>query len=124
MTKKEILTKNAATPAGSYSQGLVAGNLIFTAGQMGTDPETGRKPEGIEAQTKQALANIRAILNEAGADLEDVVKVTAHLGNMDDFDGYDKVYRAFFQKPYPVRTTVQSGLGGALVEIDAIAVKG
>ena len=123
MAKQEIVTKKAATPGGSYSQGLVAGNLVFTAGQMGTDPETGKRPEGIRAQTERALKNVRAILNEAGADLDDVVKVAVHLADMDDFDDYDEVYRSFFKKPYPVRTTVQSGLHGALVEIDAIAVK-
>lgn len=119
----EVRTGEAPVPAGSYSQGLAIGNMIFTAGQIGKNPATGEIPTTVSEQTDQALKNIAAILKEAGASMSDVVKVTVHLSDFADFDEFDKVYRTHFTKPHPVRTTVQSGLGGVLVEIDAIAVK-
>lgn len=123
MVKKEIATKKAPNPEGSYSQGIIAGELIFTAGQIGKNPETGEMPEGIAEQTRQALENICAILHKADASAEDVIKVTVHLASFDDFDEFDGVYKTFFKKPYPVRTTVQSVLDGPLIEVDVMAVK-
>ena len=124
MEKRELQTKNAPAPAGPYSQGIVAGNIILTAGQVGVNPATGEMPKGVAEQTKQALENIRTILKEAGADMGDGVKATVHLADFDDFDGFNEVYKTFFSQPYPVRTTVESVLDGPLVEIDVMAVKG
>lgn len=124
MVKKEITTEKAPNPEGSYSQGIIAGNLILTSGQIGKNPRTGEMPEGIAEQTRLAMENIRAVLLEAGADMEDVVKVTVHLASFNDFDGFDGVYKTFFQRPYPVRTTVESVLDGPLIEVDVMAVKG
>lgn len=121
--KREIWTSEAPTPAGSYSQGLAIGNMVFTAGQVGKNPVTGEIPATVGEQTDQALKNIAAILDEAGASMSDVVKVTVHLADFDKFDEFDEAYRTHFPKPHPVRTTVQSSLGGVLVEIDVIAVK-
>lgn len=95
--------------------------MIFTAGQVGIDSATGELAEGIEAQTRQTLENIKAILSKGGAAMDDVVKVTVHLQSFDDFDRFDGIYRTFFTEPRPARTTVQSELGGVLIEIDAIA---
>ena len=122
-TKKAIRTENAPNPAGSYSQGVAFGELIFTAGQVGKNPATGEYPPTVAGQTDQALENIAAILKEAGASMDDVIKTTVHLASFDDFDAFDAAYRKHFREPYPVRTTVESGLGGVLVEIDAVAAK-
>jgi len=124
MKKEAIRTERAPAPGGSYSQGLRAGDWFFTAGQVGIDPATGMLPEGIEAQTEQALKNVSAILEAAESCLNDVVKVTVHLEDFADFAAFDAVYRRFFDDPRPVRTTVQSGLKGRKVEIDVIACRG
>ncbi len=120
--KKEIRTPKAPQPAGAYSQGLKFGNMVFTAGQVGKNPATGELPKDIEGQTRQALENIRAILAEGGASMDDVVKATVHLQDFDDFDRFNAVYVTFFAEPRPVRTTVQSELRGVLVEIDVMAI--
>ncbi|MDF2724546.1 MAG: endoribonuclease [Paenibacillus sp.] len=119
--KQEIRTTKAPMPAGPYSQGLRIGNRVYVAGQGPKNPETGVIPETIEEQTRQVLLNVQAILHEAGATMDDVVKVTTHLRSLSDFDAYNSVYVQFFNKPYPVRTTVGSELRNMLVEIDVIA---
>lgn len=121
MKKIEIKTNKAPLPIGAYSQGLVVGNRVYVAGQGPLDPETGKYAEGIENQTRQVLRNISNILVEAGATLNDVVKMTSHLKRLEDFAGYDKVCREMLSPPYPTRTTVCSGLKDILVEIDVIA---
>lgn len=119
--KQEIRTSKAPAPVGPYSQGLRVGNRVYVAGQGPLNPETGKVPESIAEQTRQVLKNIENILQEAGATMDDVVKVTAHLQDLNDFDEYNAVYRQFFKEPYPVRTTVGSELDDILVEIDVIA---
>src|SRR5713226_1326983 len=94
--KQQIQTSKAPQPAGPYSQAIVVDSLIFVAGQGPLDPDSGQAPQGVEAQTHQVLKNLRAILEAAGADLSDVVKVTAHLANLADFDTYNGVYRQYF----------------------------
>lgn len=121
---QRIQVNNAPEPAGPYSQGLIAGPFVFVAGQGPKNPETGETPEGVEAQTHQVLRNIQAILAGGGASLADVVKVTAHLSDLNDFDAFNGVYRQYFSEPLPVRTTVGSQLRGILVEIDVIAYRG
>ncbi|KOV52604.1 endoribonuclease L-PSP [Streptomyces sp. AS58] len=113
----------APRPAGAYSQGVVAGGFLYTAGFGPQDPATGETPNGVAAQTAQVLRNIGAVLAEHGLTMRDVVKVTAHLQHLQrDFPEYDAAYRAFFAEPYPVRTTVGSDLMNILVEIDVVAV--
>lgn len=120
--KKEIKTDKAPRPAGPYSQALVVGGRVYVAGQGPTDPATGTKPDGVEAQTRKTLTNLKNILEVAGATMDNVVKSTVHLANLDDFAAFNVVYQEFFTAPYPVRTTVGSALlGGILVEIDVIA---
>jgi 2-iminobutanoate/2-iminopropanoate deaminase len=124
MTRKIVRTEAAPKPGGPYSQGIVAGEFIFVAGQDGRDPSTGVRPEGIEAQTKQTLSNIAAILNEGGSSLEKVVKVSVFLNDLNDFEAMNKVYAVFFPMDPPVRTTVQTTFReGMLVEIDVIALR-
>jgi 2-iminobutanoate/2-iminopropanoate deaminase len=122
MAKKEIKTDKSPQPVGPYSQGLVVGNRIYVAGQGPKNPETGKVPEGIEEQTRQTMMNVKNIVEAAGGTMDNVVKSTVHLANLDDFEAFNKVYSTFFTTPYPVRTTVGSALlGGILVEIDVIA---
>ncbi|WP_222430003.1 RidA family protein [Paenibacillus cremeus] len=119
--KKEIQTLLAPGPVGPYSQGIQVGNRVYVAGQGPLNPETGTVPETIEEQTRQVLTNIQNILTAAGATMDHVVKVTAHLSDLKYFDAYNSVYEQFFSRPYPVRTTVGSQLDNILVEIDVIA---
>ncbi|MGW5042944.1 RidA family protein [Streptomyces parvulus] len=121
--KRAVRTTGAPRPAGAYSQGVVAGGLLFTAGFGPQDPATGVVPEGVGPQTAQVLRNVRAVLAEEGLTPRDVVKVTAHLQHLKrDFAAYDAAYREFFDEPCPVRTTVGSDLMDILVEIDVVAV--
>lgn len=121
--QQEIIVADAPPPGGHYSQGIIAGPFVFVAGQGPLDVTTNAVPEGITAQTKQVLRNLEAILRGAGCSLADVVKVTAHLANLDDFDEFNATYSQHFVKPLPVRTTVGSVLKGILVEIDVIAYR-
>lgn len=126
MHHRERIHSDAAPQAlGPYSQAIVAGNLVFTAGQLGGDPRTGQLAEGIEAQSLQALGNIAAVLDAAGAGWGDVVKTTVFLANMADFAAFNAVYAEVVEEPFPARSTVAAAdlPRGALVEIDAIAVR-
>jgi reactive intermediate/imine deaminase len=123
MAKTEIRTDAAPPPGGGYSQGIKAGRLVFTAGQVGIDPATGELAgDTIEEQTTQVLDNLAAVLGAGGATLADVVKVTAFLADMSLFPGYDTVYRSYFPEPRPARSSVGVNLGRFLVEIEAVAV--
>ncbi|MDP4109219.1 MAG: Rid family detoxifying hydrolase [Bacillota bacterium] len=121
--KKSVKTTSAPVPAGPYSQAIVTEHNIYVAGQGPAAPETGLVPQGIEAQTRQVLKNIEAILKAAGSSIENVVKVSAYLSDMADFEQFNRVYKEFFNEPYPVRTTVGVQLVNILVEVDVIAVK-
>ena len=121
MTKRAITTQDAPTPVGPYSQGIVSKGFLYTAGFGPQDPATGVVPEGVAEQTRQVLCNIVAVLSEAGAGLDDVVKSTVHLQHLKrDFAEYNAAYAEFFSAPYPVRTTVGSDLNEILVEIDVV----
>jgi len=125
-TKKEIVAAEKAPRAiGPYSAAVKAGNLIFTAGQLGIDPESGEfVPGGIEAETRQALLNLQAVLEAAGSSLKSVVKTTVFLQDMNDFGVMNVIYGEFFTEDYPARSAVQAARlpkDGA-VEIEAIAL--
>ena len=126
MHHREAIRTDAAPPAlGPYSQAIVAGDLVFTAGQLGGDPRSGQLPEGIEAQTLQALRNIASVLEAAGAGWKDVVKTTVFLADMSDFAAFNAVYAEVLEEPFPARSTVEAAAlpKGARIEIDAIAVR-
>lgn len=108
-------------PAGAYSAAIRAGDLIFVSGQVPKDPDTGRIEGDIAQQTRQVLANLRTVLERAGASLDDVVAVTAYLADIADWDAFNAVYGETFRPPYPTRTTLGAGLHGFRVEISAIA---
>jgi len=120
---KEIFTSKAPKPIGPYSQAIISGNLIFCSGQIGINPDTGELAEGIEAQTKQVLKNLKEILIEAHSSLEKVIKTTIFLKNIADFKKVNEIYGEFFSSHKPARSTVEvSNLPkGALVEIEIIA---
>ena len=109
-----------------YSPGIMVGDTLYLAGQLGRDPATTKiVPGGIEAETRQTLTNLREVLRAAGMDFGDVVSVTAYLVDFKDFDAYNKVYREFFPKDPPARATVgvASLNQGGRVELQMIAVK-
>lgn len=125
--KKVIATTNAPAAIGPYSQGVAAtGEMIFVSGQLPIDPTTGEFPgNDIVSQTDQSLKNIKAILEEAGATMNNVVKTTVLLQNIADFAEMNKVYATYFEGECPARAAFQVAAlpKGALVEIEAIAVK-
>ncbi|MCR4994124.1 MAG: RidA family protein [Bacteroidales bacterium] len=120
-----VSTSAAPAAIGPYSQAICVGNLVFCSGQLPINPVTGVFPEGgIEAQTRQSLANVKAILTEAGTDLSHVVKTTVFLASMDDFAAMNAVYAEAFSAPFPARSAVavKALPKNALVEIECIAV--
>lgn len=122
---KEILTTTKAPGAiGPYSQGIKAGSLVITSGQLPLDPETGTFPEGIEAQTRQSLQNCKQVLKAAGATLENVIKTTVFLKDMNDFGAMNQVYATFFTADCPARSAVEVARlpKDALVEIECLAM--
>ena len=123
MTRQAFTTAAAPAQVAAYSTGMVGAGLVFTAGQGGHHPETGELPEGIEAQTRQALENVQAILRAGSSSLASALKVTIFIADRADYAAMNAVYREYMPDDPPVRTTVQAGLGkGMLVEIDVIAV--
>ena len=122
---QKISTQDAPKAIGAYSQGVIFGNLIFTSGQIALTPQMKMQDGGIEAQTTQVLQNIGAILKEAGAGFESVVKTTVFLTDMSNFEAFNKIYESFFGENKPARSTVgvSSLPKNAMVEIEAIAVK-
>ena len=122
MSKQAIQTDQAPVPAGAYSQGVVAGGFLYTAGFGPQEPGTGRVAPTVGEQTAQVLANVSAVLAVHDLTLDDVVKATVHLENLKaDFPEFNAVYEEHFTAPYPVRTTVGSDLADILVEIDVVA---
>jgi 2-iminobutanoate/2-iminopropanoate deaminase len=123
---KHVIATTAAPGAiGPYSQAIDTGTFVYASGQLPIDPANGQMPEGITAQTAQSLANIKAILAEAGLTLNNVVKTTVFLANMNDFAAMNAVYSENFEAPYPARSAVavKTLPKNALVEIEVIAVR-
>jgi len=123
MTRHAVTTAGAPAAIGPYSQGIVAGDLVFCSGQLGLDPATGTLVDGLEAQTERILRNVAAILDAAGASMADVVKTTIFLTDMNAFAAVNAIYARHVADPPPARSTVAvSALPrGALIEIEAIA---
>ena len=122
--KTIVSTDKAPAAIGPYSQGIKVGNLLFTSGQIPLDPATGTFPEGIQAQARQSLTNVKAILAEAGVSMDQVIKTTVFLKDMNDFAAMNEVYATFFTEGnYPARSVVEVARlpKDVLVEIEAIA---
>jgi len=124
--KKEVKTDKAPKAIGPYSQGIVANGFVFASGQIPIVPATGELNVGtIEEQARQVLSNLGAVLEAAGSSLNDVVKATVFLQDMNDFSRMNAVYQEFFQAPYPARAAVQVARlpRDVKIEIEAVAVK-
>lgn len=124
MSKQVIQTANAPAAVGPYSQAIVAGGLVYTAGQIALVPGTSELAAGgIAEQTRQVMHNLKAILETAGSSLDQVVKVTVYLQDLNDFAAMNAVYAEFFTVAPPARSTIQAAKlpRAALVEIDCIA---
>ena len=124
--KTIISTAKAPAAIGPYSQAVQTGGLVITSGQLPIDPATGAFPEGIQAQTRQSLTNVKAILEEAGVSMDSVVKTTVFLSDMNNFGAMNEVYATFFTEGcYPARSAVEVARlpKDALVEIEVIAEK-
>ena len=123
MDKNVISSDKAPAALGPYSAGIKTGNMLFLSGQLGIDPATGKLPEGIEAQAKQSLANIEALLAAAGATFDNVVKTTVLLADIADFATVNEIYASKFSEPFPARSAFQVGAlpAGGLVAIEVIA---
>ncbi|SNT64618.1 2-iminobutanoate/2-iminopropanoate deaminase [Asanoa hainanensis] len=124
MTRQAISSEGAPAALGPYSQAIVAGGFVFCSGMAGIDPATGKIPEGIEAQTEQALLNLGAVLASAGASLADLVKTTIFYANVDDFARLNAVYARHMPDPPPARSAPANVQlpHGLLVSIEGIAV--
>ena len=122
----KIITDNAPAPRGHYSHAVEWNGLIFLSGQLPIDPATGTFPDGIQAQTRQSLTNVKAILTKAGVGMEQVLKTTVFLSDINNFGAMNEVYATFFgEGGYPARSAVEVAKlpKGALVEIEVIAAK-
>ena len=125
MEKKIINAENAPAAVGPYCHAVEAGDFVFTSGQIGLDPNTQELAEGIEAQTKQVLENLKAVLKAAGLTLSDVIKTTVFLDDVSDFGVVNEIYETYFNDSKPARSCVEAGAlpKGALSEIEVIAAK-
>lgn len=121
--KETINASGAPAAIGPYSHAVRVGELLFLSGQVPIVPETGTIPEGIEAQTRQAIKNVEAILSAAGCSLANVVKTTVYLADMSLFGAMNEVYARAFAEPFPARSAVavRELPKGALVEIEVVA---
>lgn len=122
---KTVTAPNAPAAVGPYCHAKLCGNTLYTSGQLGLVPATGTLPEGVEAQARQALENLGAVLNAAGMDYSDVVKTTVFLADINDFAAINTIYASFFPGEAPARScvAVKELPKGGLFEIEAIAVK-
>ncbi len=124
---KQISTQNAPAAIGPYSQAIEVNGFVYASGQLPIDPATGAFPEGgVKEQTRQSLLNVKAILEEAGLALSNVVKTTVYLADMGDFAAMNEVYSQFFTQPFPARSAiaVKALPKGALVEVEVVAARG
>jgi 2-iminobutanoate/2-iminopropanoate deaminase len=124
MTRRAVASDRAPDALGPYSQAIVAGGFVFCSGMAGIDPATGAIPEGIEAQTERALLNLAAVLDAAGASMDDLVKTTIFYADVEDFSRLNEVYARHMPDPPPARSAPAHVRlpRGLLVSIEAIAV--
>ena len=104
---KEIKTTTAPAAIGPYSQAIVSGNMLYASGQIPINPATGEIPEGVEAQARQALTNVKNLIEAAGGSIDNVVKTSVFIKDMNDFAKINEIYAEFFTEPYPARSCVE-----------------
>jgi len=121
--KKAYMTDRAPQPVGPYSQAVQAGSFLFLAGQVPLNPQNTMVEGDINVQARQVMNNLKAVLEWAGATMDQVVKTTIFLADLSDFDAVNKIYAEYFKEPYPARSTVEASKlpKGARLEIDVIA---
>lgn len=125
--KKIVKTNQAPAPVGPYNQAIIAGDFVFTAGQIAIDPATGQLAENdIQQQTRLVIQNLKAVLEAAGSDLSQVIKTTVFLKDMNDFSAMNDVYAEFFSENSPARSAVEVARlpKDVLVEMECVAMKG
>ncbi|MGD9589049.1 MAG: RidA family protein [Pyrinomonadaceae bacterium] len=122
--KRAVEAADAPKAVGPYSQAIVANGFVFAAGQIGTDPKTGTLVDGFEAQVEQVLKNVAAVLKASDSSMENVVKATVFLADMNDFAKMNEIYAKHFKAPFPARSTVQVARlpRDARIEIEVIAI--
>ncbi|MDD3921140.1 MAG: RidA family protein [Eubacteriales bacterium] len=123
--KTIVSATNAPAALGPYSHAVEANGFVFTSGQLGIDPATGKLPASVEEQTKQALANLKNVLEAAGTSAANVLKTTVFVQDLGDFAAVNAIYGEFFGKDFPARSCVQVAKlpAGGLVEIECVACK-
>ena len=121
--KYVVVPQGGAKPLAPYSPGIVSGDFLYTSGQIGLEPDTQKLVQGLEAQAKQALENLGAVLEAAGVKFSDLIKVTIFMTDMQDYAAINAIYGEYFDDEPPARSAVQVGAlpAGALVEIEAVA---
>ena len=119
---KEIKTTNAPAAIGPYSQAIITGNILYTSGQIPVNPETGAIAEGVEAQANQVFTNLKNLIAAAGSSIENTVKTTVFIKNMDDFAKINEIYATYFTEPFPARSCVEVARlpKDVLLEVEAI----
>ena len=125
MSRTAVQTEDAPSAIGPYSQAIVANGMVFTAGQIALNPTGQMVGDGdVANETRQALSNLQAVLEAAGAGLDTVIKTTVFLADMEDFGAMNTVYAQFFKAPYPARSAVEAARlpKGVRVEIEAVAL--
>lgn len=125
MEKTVISTDQAPAAIGPYSQAIEVNGMIYTSGMIPVIPATGETVEGLEAQAKQALTNVKNLLEASGSSMEKVVKTTVFIKNMDDFAKINEIYAGFFEGAFPARSCVEVARlpKDVMLEIEAIAIK-
>ena len=123
--KKVLATNNAPAAIGPYSQAITVGNMLFTSGQIPINPATGDIPEGVEAQAEQALTNVKNLIEAAGGSIENVVKTTVFIKDMNDFGKINEIYAEYFKDACPARSCVEVARlpKDVLMEMEAVAAK-
>lgn len=124
-SRSVVVPEKAPKAVGPYSQGIAAGGFVYTSGQLPLDPATDTMPEGIEAQARQSLDNVKAVLEAAGSGLDKVVKVTIFVKDLNDFSKVNAIYATYFTQDPPARSCVEVARipKDALIEIEAVAIK-
>ncbi len=121
--QKVISTDKAPAAIGPYSQAIVINGMVYTSGIIGVDPATGTPMEGIEAQAERAMESLCNVIQAAGSKVENIVKTTVFIKNMDDFAKVNEIYKKYFKEPYPARSCVEVARlpKDLLIEIEAVA---
>lgn len=125
MGKKVIATDKAPAAIGPYSQAIEAGGFVFASGQIPVDPATGNIPDGIEAQAKQALTNVKNLMEASGLSMDNIVKTSVFIKDMNDFAKVNEVYATFFESDFPARSCVEVARlpKDVLIEVEVIAAR-